>query len=127
MNTEQHRILVNDSATSPRPDYYGYGNFTRYGEVAELVAQRDDKYVVMNYADKLDLTFPAQSEPAAGMARGFILKADNYYKEFKEYKYLEPLPFHGMSDYPPPAPEAYPTDESHNQYRALYNTRAVSP
>jgi len=125
MNTEQHRILVNDAATSPRPDYYGYGNFTRYGEVAELVTARDDKYVIMNYADMLDLTFPALAAPGEGMTRGFILKADNYYKEFKEYEYLEPLPFHGMSDYPPPPPEAYPTDEEHNQYRLLYNTRVV--
>ena len=127
MNTEQHRILVNDAATSPRPDYYGYGNFTRYGEVAELVTGRDDKYAIMNYADMLDLTFPALPAPGEGMTRGFILKADNYYKEFKEYKYLEPLPFHGMSDYPPPPPEAYPTDEDHNQYRLLYNTRVFSP
>jgi hypothetical protein len=73
------------------------------------------------------LTFPALSPPPAGMTRGFILKADNYYKEFKEYKYLEPLPFHGMSDYPPLAPEAYPTDADHNQYRLQYNTREVLP
>jgi len=51
------------------------------------------------------------------MKRGFILKADN----FKDYNYIELLPFHGMSDYPPP--EAYPTDADHNQYRADYNTR----
>lgn len=127
MNTEQHRILVTDESMPPHPDYYGYGNFTRYGEVAELVTGRDDKYVIMNYADMLDLTFPALAAPEAGMTRGFILKADNYYKEFKEYKFLEPLPFHGMSDYPPPAPEAYPTDEDHNQYRLLYNTRVVNP
>jgi len=127
MNTEQHRILVSDESMPPHAGYYGYGSFTRYGEVAELVTGRDDKYVIMNYADMLDLTFPALPAPEAGMTRGFILKADNYYKEFKEYKYLEPLPFHGMSDYPPPAPEAYPTDEDHNQYRLLYNTRVVSP
>ena len=127
MNTEQHRIFASDVSMPPHPDYYGYGNFTRYGEVAELVTQRDDKYVIMNYADSLDLAFPALPVPQAGTARGFILKADNYYKEFKEYKYLEPLPFHGMSDYPPPAPEAYPADEDHNQYRLLYNTRVVAP
>jgi putative Ig domain-containing protein len=127
MNTEQHRILVNDESMPPHTNYYGYGNFTKYGEVGELVTGRDDKYVIMNYADMLDLTFPALPAPEAGKTRSFILKADNYYKEFKEYKYLEPLPFHGMSDYPPPAPEAYPTDEDHNQYRLLYNTRVVSP
>ncbi len=127
MNTEQHRILVNETALPPYPGYYGYGNFTGLGEVKELLTQRDDKYVIMNYADKLELLFPALPAPEAGMARGFILKADNYYKEFKEYKYLEPLPFHGMSDYPPPAPEAYPMDLDHNQYRQDYNTRIFTP
>ena len=127
MNTEQHRILVNETALPPYPGYYGYGNFTGLGEVKELLTQRDDKYVIMNYADKLELLFPALPAPQAGMARGFILKADNYYKEFKEYKYLDPLPFHGMSDYPPPAPEAYPTDLDHNQYRQDYNTRIFAP
>ncbi len=127
MNTEQHRILVNDESLPPHPGYYGYGNFTRYGEVGELLTGRDNKFAIMNYADKLDLTFPGLPAPQPGMARSFILKADNYYKEFKEYKYLEPLPFHGMSDYPPPAPEAYPTDDDHNQYRLLYNTRVVAP
>ena len=59
------------------------------------------------------------------MTRGFIFKVDNYYKDFKDYKYVEPLPFHGMSDYPPPAPEAYPTDADHQQYRLDYNTRLL--
>jgi hypothetical protein len=127
MNSETHRILVNEESMPLHPEYFGYGNFTRLGEVAELVSARDDKYVIMNYADALDLTFPAQPAPQPGMKRSFLFKADNYYKEFKEYKYLEPLPFHGMSDYPPPAPEAYPTDEDHNLYRQLYNTRVFSP
>ncbi len=127
MNTEKHRIFASEQSLPIHPEYYGYGNFTRYGEVGELLTGRDDKYVIMNYADKLDLSFPALPAPQPGMARGFILKADNYYKEFKEYKYLDPLPFHGMSDYPPPAPEAYPTDEEHNLYRQQYNTRIFSP
>ena len=127
MNTEQHRILVNEQSLPAHTGYYGFGNFTRLGEVGELLTQRDDKYVIMNYADMLDMTFPALAAPQAGMTRGFLLKADNYYKEFKEYKYLEPLPFHGMSDYPPPAPQAYPTDLEHNQYRQDYNTRIFTP
>jgi hypothetical protein len=127
MNTEKHRILASEQSLPLHPEYYGYGSFTRYGDVGELIGARDDKYVIMNYADKLDLTFPALPAPQPGMERGFILKADNYYKEFKEYKYLDPLPFHGMSDYPPPAGESYPTDEDHNLYRQLYNTRVVGP
>jgi uncharacterized delta-60 repeat protein len=119
----QHRLMVSDENLPLKPDYFGFGSFTRYGEVRELLTQRDDKYVIMNYADKLELAFPALPPPQPGKARGFVLKVDNYYKDFKDYKYLEPLPFHGMSDYPPPAPEAYPTDADHVQYLQEYNTR----
>lgn len=105
------------------PDYFGYGSFTRYGDVKDVLNQRDDKYVIMNYADKLAMTFPALPPPQAGMTRSFILKADNYYKDFKTYRYLEPLPFHAMTDYPPPPPQAYPTDADHQQYLLDYNTR----
>ncbi|MBT0664575.1 DUF2341 domain-containing protein [Geobacter pelophilus] len=126
MNTLQHRIMVGDGSAPLNAGYYGYGNFTRLGEVRELLTQRDDKYVIMNYGDKMELAFPALPSPQPGNTRGFILKADLYYKDFKDYKYVEPLPFHGMSDYPYPATESYPTDDDHNQYRLQYNTRQVS-
>jgi len=122
-----HRLLVSAETQPINPAYFGYGSFTRYGAVGELLKQRDDKYVIMNYADNLELAFPSLPAPEPGMKRGFILKADLYYKEFKEYKYLDPLPFHGMSDYPYPAPETYPTDADHTQYRLEYNTREFTP
>ncbi|WP_223913308.1 hypothetical protein [Geobacter sp. AOG1] len=121
------RMAAGDTSLPTNPDFFGYGNFTRYGDVGALLTQRDDKYVIMNYADKLKLLFPAIPPPPTGMTRGFILKADLYYKDFKDYKYVDPLPFHAMSDYPPPAPEAYPTDADHNSYRQEYNTRVVAP
>jgi hypothetical protein len=123
MTSINSRIITSDELLPIKPDFFGYGNFTRLGDVKALVTQRDDKYVVMNYADKLELTFPEPLPPQPGMTRGFVLKVDNYYKEFKEYKYVEPLPFHGMSDYPYPATETYPTDPDHTQYRFEYNTR----
>jgi hypothetical protein len=123
----QHRMIAGEGGLPINPNYFGYGNFTRYGEVGELLTQRDDKYVIMNYADKLDLAFQTVPSPPVGMTRGFILKADLYYKDFKTYRYLDPLPFHGMSDYPPPPPEAYPTDADHLQYQQDYNTRVVTP
>ncbi|SNB46427.1 DUF2341 domain-containing protein [Geobacter sp. DSM 9736] len=127
MVNRDHRLIATDEAQPLKPTYFGYGMFTRYGEVASLVTQRDDKYVLMNYADRLELTYPVPLPPKTGMQRGFVLMVDNYYKEFKDYKYLEPLPFHGMSDYPYPATESYPTDDDHNQYRLLYNTREFKP
>ena len=127
MVNRDHRIIATDEVQPLIPTYFGYGNFTRYGDVLPLITQRDDKYALLNYADKVEVTFPVPMPPQPGMTRGFVLLVDNYYKEFKDYKYLEPLPFHGMSDYPYPATESYPTDEEHNLYRQLYNTRIVAP
>jgi hypothetical protein len=123
MATLQHRIIASDEVLPLKNENFGYGRFTRYGGVGELLAQRDDKYVIMRYADKLELTFPSPGQPAAGMTRAFVLKVDLFYKEFNEYKFLAPLPFHGMSTYPYAAPEAYPADEDHNRYLLDYNTR----
>jgi hypothetical protein len=36
---------------------------------------------------------------------------------------VEPLPFHGMSQYPYPPNERFPDTERHRRYRAEYNTR----
>ena len=36
---------------------------------------------------------------------------------------VEPLPFHGMSQYPYPAAERFPDDEAHRQWRKEYNVR----
>lgn len=127
MVNRDHRIIATDEVQPLIPAYFGYGNFTRYGDVLPLITQRDDKYALLNYADKVEVTFPVPMPPQPGMTRGFVLLVDNYYKEFKDYKYLEPLPFHGMSDYPYPATESYPMDEEHNLYRQLYNTRVVAP
>ena len=38
---------------------------------------------------------------------------------------LLPLPFHGMTQYPYAAPEAYPSTPAHREYLERYNTRVV--
>jgi hypothetical protein len=38
---------------------------------------------------------------------------------------VEPLPFHGMPQYPYAAPYVYPADGVHNRYREFYNTRSA--
>ena len=38
---------------------------------------------------------------------------------------LLPLPFHGMTQYPYVAPEAYPSTPAHRDYIERYNTRIV--
>ena len=40
---------------------------------------------------------------------------------------VDPLPFHGMLQYPYSAPQIYPTDAEHQNYLSSYNTRVLEP
>jgi lipoprotein NlpI len=105
------------------------GRYTRYGPVEELVRSVDDKFVIMGSGDELRLEFDARSLPAlpSGWRRDFLLLVDGWSKDGDANTAfagsVEPLPFHGMSGYPYPAGERYPTDEEHQQYLRKYNTR----
>lgn len=123
MSTLFSRIIASDVSDPVLPDALGYGSFTRYGEVGELLMQRDDMFVIMRHGDKLDLTFSPPAQPEQGMQRGFILKANLYYKTFSVANTVEPLPFHDMSIYPYEFPETYPQDQEHLEYINTYNTR----
>ncbi|MCP4453418.1 MAG: hypothetical protein GY809_18320, partial [Planctomycetes bacterium] len=107
------------------------GLYTRYGEVTELLDAADDQYVVMGPGEELTLKFPAKAFGPVpnGYCRSLIFKSDSYCKDMDLYsafpETVEPLPFHGMSGYPYPQPEAYPDDSEHIQYREQFNTRRI--
>lgn len=120
-------------------DYYsvtelaGYstyeGNFTRYGDVLPLLAEVDDKFVVMHAGDSITVTFNGLPIPE-GMERDYYVVSDAYYKENfvrhllgQEISSVEPLPFHGMTTYPYSNSETYPHDAEHTAYLQEYNTR----
>lgn len=107
------------------------GDYTRYGDVTELVARPDDCFVIMGHGEQLTLKFPASAfgPVPAGYCRSFLLKTDSYCKDMDLFTAhpdsVEPLPFHAMSGYPYAAGEHYPDDPQHEQYRREYNTRRV--
>ena len=107
------------------------GFYTRYGDVAPLLQEVDDMYVILNAGDEITVEFEASRLPTlkAGWVRDFILYSDGWDKDGDintlTSQTVEPLPFHGMSAYPYPAPEHYPDDEVHRRYRLEYNTRRV--
>ena len=99
------------SPDGQRPNLYDYGNvdrtapwkltagdYTRYGEVAELLAQCDDCYVIMKHGDGLTLRFPADAfgPIPEGCRRSFMLKTDTFCKDMdlytKDGQTLGPLP-----------------------------------
>jgi tetratricopeptide (TPR) repeat protein len=107
------------------------GLYTRYGDVKPLLEAVDDLLVIMGSGDELQLRFDATHLPglAAGWKRDFLLFVDGWAKDADANtafsQTVEPLPFHGMPQYPYAAPEAYPSDGVHTRYRELYNTRAA--
>ena len=107
------------------------GYYTRYGDVAPLLQETDDMYVILNAGDEITVEFEASRLPIlkAGWVRDFILYSDGWDKDGDintlTSQTVEPLPFHGMSSYPYPDTEHYPNDEVHRRYRLEYNTRRV--
>lgn len=100
------------------------GSFTKFGDVLPLIADRDDKYVVLHHGDEISIQFdylPIEN----GMERDFLLYSYGYYKgrDYPTGNTVEPLPFYGMSSYPYPPEESYPYDDEHNAYLNEYNTR----
>ena len=107
------------------------GRYTREGGVGALLLHSDDMFVVSRAGDEIALSFDAAALPALpeGWTRTFLLYADGFSKEMNlssaSPDALLPLPFHGMTQYPYVAPEAYPSTPAHRDYIERYNTRIV--
>ncbi|PKQ19795.1 MAG: hypothetical protein CVT66_08425 [Actinobacteria bacterium HGW-Actinobacteria-6] len=101
------------------------GAFTRYGDVLPLLKAADDMFVVMNTGDDLGLTFDEPAAPAAGTVRSYMIHTDGFHQTISGS--VDPMPFHGMSNYPYPSEEHYPDDAEHSAYLAEWNTRVVNP
>jgi Tfp pilus assembly protein PilF len=120
--------------TVPRwRDLVGY--YTKFGDVRELLAGVDDRYVIMNAGDELRLSFPALPPPQKGWARDFVLIGDGWVKD-GDYntsfsKTVLPLPAHGHPDYKAsssmPTLEEDPVYQRHRDDWQTYHTRFVSP
>lgn len=108
------------------------GHYTRFGDVTPLLQSIDDMYVIMNAGDEMTVEFDADKLPPLqdGWVRSFILYSDGWDKDGDintlHSQSVEPLPFHGMSAYPYPEGESYPSDPEHLRHRLEYNTRRVN-
>ncbi|HEX3875813.1 MAG TPA: FG-GAP-like repeat-containing protein [Bryobacteraceae bacterium] len=106
-----------------------HGNYTRYGDVKTLLAEPDDRMVVMGSGDEIRLRFSASGLPPlpTGWERDFLLLVDGWAKDADANTAFSqtvlPLPFHAMSSYPYPTAEHYPSDRVHEDYVREYNTR----
>ncbi len=105
------------------------GNYTRYGNVGELLAEIDDRMVIMGSGDEVALRFdPGRLPPVpAGWRRDFLLLVDGWAKDADANTAFSqsvlPLPFHAMARYPYRGNEIYPRDAAHLEYLREYVTR----
>jgi Flp pilus assembly protein TadD len=108
------------------------GNYTRYGDVFELLRASDDRFVVFGSGEGLKLEFDPRQLPAlpAGWIRDYFFYADGFEKDLDFYAAhaftVEPLPRHSLLPYPYPEGKEYPADGLHLDYQLEYNTRSRS-
>ncbi|HEY2017580.1 MAG TPA: FG-GAP-like repeat-containing protein, partial [Bryobacteraceae bacterium] len=87
------------------------GNYTRYGAVDSLLAEPDDRMVVMGSGDEVRLRYRAEGLPAlpSGWKRDFLLLVDGWAKDADANTAFSqtvlPLPFHAMRNYGEPFPK----------------------
>jgi hypothetical protein len=127
---ERPRYLLD--GTMPRwRDLEGY--YTRFGDVRDLLLGIDDRYVIMNAGDELQLRFGAAGPPAAGTVRDFVVITDGWEKDgdFNTTfsRTVLPLPTHATARYDR-APGRLEDDPIYRRYPndfAEYHTRYVTP
>jgi len=112
-------------------DLIGY--YTRFGAVNELISQVDDRYVIMNAGDELQLLFPEAPPAKEGWTRDYVLVGDGWVKDGNlnttAGKYLRPLPAHDQPEYSaiPGDLEDDPVYRRHAKDWQEYHTRYVAP
>jgi hypothetical protein len=108
------------------------GNYTRYGDVLPLLMESDNKYIISNAGDETSIMFDAKDLPKLkkGWKRDFFIHSVGWVKDGDINTALGstvlPLPFHGMSSYPPSDKDLYPDDFGLQKYLKDYNTREVT-
>ncbi|MBT4845562.1 MAG: hypothetical protein HON92_08990, partial [Planctomycetaceae bacterium] len=107
------------------------GNYTRYGDVTELLQATDDHLVVLGSGDEMTLRFAELPPPKAGVVRDFIIRCVGWDKDASLNTVaghrVEPLPFTAMKSYPFGPAEHIPDSPSYREYLRVYQTRQLEP
>lgn len=140
-----YSVIHQANASSPEiPDYNQLaattqiwrdlsGYYTHYGDVRELLAKADDRYVIMNAGDELALRFAAPPPPPPGFVRDYVIAGDGWIKD-GDYNSsysatVLPYPYHGRQIYdtPPTKLEDEWVYRHHPEDWQNWQTRYVSP
>jgi hypothetical protein len=108
------------------------GYHTRFGDVTPLVKTVDDRYVIMNAGDEMQLRFEEVAAPAKGLTRDFVFIGDGWEKDGNINttfgQTVLPLPTHSKADYPklPMTLQDDPVYNMHPEDWIIYHTRYVT-
>jgi len=109
------------------PFQHQRGNYTRLGNVTELVKGVDDRMAIFGSGEELAAEFNADQLPALPphWKRDYFFHANGYVKDMDWWDStpftVAQLPFHQMSRYPYPASEGFPEDKL--EYQLEWNSR----
>lgn len=104
------------------------GDYTRFGDVTELLLAVDDFYAIVGAGDEVTLRFDASRLPElpSGWRRDFVIHTDGWLKDgdlnSATGKTVTPLPFHGMTEFPYPD-SLVPRSPGIRDRRQRYQTR----
>src|SRR5215469_3027267 len=121
---------IYEKVSKTGPYTHQAGEYTRFGDVGELLRKADDRFVVFGSGEEVALEFNVAGLPALprGWKRDYFFFADGFEKDMDFYAAdflsVEPLPAHVFGSYPDQV--AFPTDAEHLRYRLEYNTRTAS-
>ena len=111
------------------PFQHERGNYTRMGDVTELVKGVDDRFAIFGTGEEIAAEYDASALPAlpAGWKRDYFFYANGFVKDMDWWDgspfTVAQLPFHAMSTYPYPAGESYPDDADSIGYQLNWNDR----
>src|SRR3984957_913372 len=131
-NPKNDLSYVYEDVSATGPYARQIGNYTRYGDVTDLVRKTDDEYVIFGSGDEVAVDFDSTHLPDLpdGWTRDYFLYANGFAKDMDFYAAhgdtADPFPFHTTALYPYPEGVAYPVDPQHLDYMLKYNTRGVA-
>ncbi len=118
-----------DRVSLTGPFQHQRGNYTRMGDVTELVKGIDDRYAIFGSGEEIATEFDAVRLPALPphWKRDYFFYANGFVKDMDWWDAspftVSQLPFHMMSAYPYPASEQFPEDEDAINYQLKWNDR----
>jgi hypothetical protein len=118
-----------DRVSLTGPFQHQRGNYTRFGDVTELVKGIDDRYVIFGSGEEIAAEFDATKLSAlpVGWKRDYFFYANGFVKDMDWWDAspytVTQLPFHRMSKYPYPAGESFPDDNGALSYQLDWNDR----